>query len=705
MSAYVILALLAALVAAGPAPFALEQVFSAPFPSNLVAASGHPRVAWVMNAKGVRNVWIGEGPSYQGRAITAFTEDDGEEIAELAIAADGAAVVFVRGGKSNRTGEIPNPRSHALPRERAIHLATLAGATRRLAEGHSPLPHPKANRIVFVAKNRVSGLDLAEGATPELLFTARGGLSSLRFSPDGSRLAFVSDRGDHAYVGVYAFESKSIRWMDPGVDRDGEPAFSPDGRSVAFIRNPARKDAPAFGVNREGEPWSIRVADVATGRSREVFRADRRTGSAFSEVVADNQVLWAGDRLVFPWEKTGWRHLYSVPAAGGPTVALTEGAFEVEYVALDPARTSVVYNANANDLDRRHVWAVAVGGGTPRPLTTGRGIEWAPVMTADGALAFLRSSGTQPAHPAVKTADAPARQMAGIPAGFPSAALVEPEAVSFPATDGVKIPAQLFRPKTLAAGERRPAVIFFHGGSRRQMLLGFHYLDYYHNAYAMNQYLAGLGYVVLSVNFRSGTGYGMEFREALGYGPNGASEYADVVGAGEYLRSRPDVDAKAIGLWGGSYGGYLTALGLARNSDLFAAGVDIHGCHDWNVVIKNFEPDYEPLALPDAAKRAFEASPMASVKTWRSPVLLVHGDDDRNVPFSETVTLAEALRKEGVPVELLVFPDEVHDFLLHANWLEIFQRSADFLDRNLRRPGPPRVRRLLLVEDEPHGGG
>ena len=195
------------------------------------------------------------------------------------------------------------------------------GAARRLAEGHSPLPHPRENRIVFVDKNQVFALDLAEGAKPERLFGARGSLGSLRFSADGALLAFVSDRGDHAFVGVYDVAAKSVRWMDPGVDRDGEPAFSPDGKSLAFLRLPAQKDAFVFGAEREGEPWSIRVAEVASGQSREVFRADKGPGSVFAEVDAPNQVLWgAGDRLVFPWEKTGWRHLYSVPAAGGPPI-------------------------------------------------------------------------------------------------------------------------------------------------------------------------------------------------------------------------------------------------------------------------------------------------------------------------------------------------------------------------------------------------
>src|SRR5436309_8516109 len=154
-------------------------------------------------------------------------------------------------------------------------------------------------------------------------------------------------------------------------------------------------------------------------------------------------------------------------------------------------------------------------------------------------------------------------------------------------------------------------------------------MGYYHHADAMNQYLASQGYVVLSINYRSGIGYGLNFREAINYGPTGASEFHDVEGAGLYLKSRPDVDPAHIGLWGGSYGGYLTALGLARASDLFAAGVDFHGVHDWS--LRSSDPK------SDAARVAFESSPMAGVKTWRSPVLLIHGDDDRNVAFNQTV--------------------------------------------------------------------
>jgi len=186
------------------------------------------------------------------------------------------------------------------------------------------------------------------------------------------------------------------------------------------------------------------------------------------------------------------------------------------------------------------------------------------------------------------------------------------------------------------------------------------------------------------VNYRSGIGYGLNFREATNYGATGASEFNDVMGAGLYLRNRPDVDPKRIGAWGGSYGGYLTALALSRASDLFAVGVDFHGVHDWSEVIRNFVPAYDPAKNVEGARLAFDSSPMSSVSTWRSPVLLIHGDDDRNVPFHQSVELAEALRKQGVPFEQLIFPDEIHGFLTQKRWLEAYTASAEFLNRYLK---------------------
>ena len=407
----------------------------------------------------------------------------------------------------------------------------------------------------------------------------------------------------------------------------------------------------------------------------------------FTHMAAGSQLFWgAGDRIVFPWERTGWLHLYSISTHGDvPKPLNTAGEFEIENAALSPDRRTVLFSSNENDIDRRHLWRVSVSGENLVSLTPGDGIEWSPVETGDGmAVAMLRSDAKNPARASIKIGNGAPRDLApaSIPADFPASSLVVPQPVMLSAADGLRIHGQLFLPPDAALNQQHPAVIFFHGGSRRQMLLGWHYMDYYNNSYAMNQYLASLGYIVLSVNYRSGTGYGLDFREALNYGATGASEFNDVLGAGLYLRSRPDVDPKRIGLWGGSYGGYLTALGLARASNLFAVGVDFHGVHDWSAELAS-----DGLTLDAATARlAFESSPLASVGTWRSPVLLIHGDDDRNVPFHQTVALVEALRKQRVDFQELIFPDEIHGFLTQKRWIQAYHATADFLGKRLQNP-------------------
>jgi len=439
---------------------------------------------------------------------------------------------------------------------------------------------------------------------------------------------------------------------------------------------------------REGHPWSIRVVDVSTEKAKEVWVAKPGRGSVLHTgiPVVDNMLWWIGDRIVFPWERDGWQHLYSVSINGGEALLLTPGDGETESVDVARDGKSLIYVSNIGDIDHRHIYKVAVTGGKPQQLSTGDGIEYSPVETTAGVVC-LRTDATTAAWPYVIGANGQSKMIAAdlFPKAFPKKDLVTPQAVMITATDGMKIPAQLFLPKGAKPGDKRPAVIFFHGGSRRQMVLGFHYSAYYHNAYALNQYFTSQGYVVLSVNYRSGIGYGLDFREAIDYGAAGASEYRDVEGAGLYLAQRADVDAKKIGLWGGSYGGYLTAMGLAKASDLFSCGVDIHGVHDWNVVIRNFVPSYQAEKQQAFSRKAFEASPMNFIKDWRSPVLLIHGDDDRNVPFSETVSLAENLREQGVYFEQLVFPDEVHGFLLHKNWVSAYRASADFFKRMFER--------------------
>lgn len=673
--------------------FTLKQVMSSPFPSDLIASPQGDKVAWVFDAQGKRNIWIAESPAFKGRQLTRYEKDDGQEITEPEFSPDGNWIAFVFGGPPNAERDIPNPTSDPAGARQEVRVVNVrTGAVMKVGEGTSPFFSPRSDRVIFSSQGHLWWTALpaltankSAPAKPEAkkMFEIRGSVSSPAWSPDGSQLAFVSNRGDHSFIAIYDPRALTIRFLDPSVDRDIEPRWSADGKRIAHIR--LFNITEVLTADRERTtPWAIRVIDVSSGRGREVWKSGKAWMDSFSRLpLGDNILKWAaGDRLVFASEKDGWAHLYSVPAAGGPETALTPGNYEVENVTWSPDRSYVIVASNSGDIDNRHLWRIDISGGKPEQLTSGASIEMYPLIVDGGKqIAFMHSTATYPLLPYIASSVANgSKQLApqALPKDFPADLLTAPEQVIFKAADGQEIHGQYFKPR--GATGKAPAVVFMHGGPMRQMLLGWHYNYYYHNSYAMNQYLASRGYAVLSVNYRAGIGYGRAFREAKNRGARGASEYQDIVAAGKYLKSRNDIDGKRIGLWGGSYGGFLTAMGLARDSDLFAAGVDIHGVHDWSGRVGRTAG----TGSPELTRLARESSPISSVDKWKSPVLLIHGDDDRNVAFSQTVDLVRKLRDHNVYFEELVFPDEVHDFLRHENWLKVYEVSVDFFDRKLK---------------------
>jgi len=668
--------------------FTLEQVLSSPFPSDLIASKSGDRIAWVFDYLGKRNIWVAEAPAFKGRQLTNYDRDDGQEITETVFSPDGNWIAYVHGGPPNADKEIPNPSSDTAGAKQEVLLVNVhSGATVNVGEGHSPLFSPRGDRVMFLREDHlwsstIPAAGVRAAGPAKKMFEVRGEVEDPSWSPDGSRLAFVSARGDHSFIAIYEPGSSQIKFLEPSVDRDIAPRWSPDGKRLAYIRLFNVVDTLAADKERL-IPWSIRVVDVASGVGKEIWKSGSGEMDSFAPLpMGENQIQWAtGDRIVFGSEQDGWAHLYSIAAGGGQVTALTPGNYEVENVTWSTDRSFVIVASNKGDINHRHLWKVNAAGGEPQQLTSGGGIEMYPAIIGAGKqLAFMQATATHPFLPYIASAEAKSiRSLApgALPGDFPSAQLVEPEQVTFKAADGLEIHGQLFKPKSISG--RVPAVVFMHGGPIRQMLPTWHYSYYYHNSYALNQYLASRGYIVLSVNYRSGIGYGRAFREARHRGPRGASEYQDIVAAGKYLRSRGDVDGKHIGLWGGSYGGYLTAMGLAHDSDLFAAGVDIHGVHDWSRRVGN-----SPWATGDLAKLGHESSPITSVDKWKSPVLLIHGDDDRNVAFNQTIELVRKLRERGVEFEELVFPDEIHDFLRHQDWLRAYHAASDFFDRHLK---------------------
>ena len=673
-------------------PLSIARILSAPFASDLVAAPQGARVAWVFDIEGKRNIWTAEGPLFQARQLTRYDADDGQEITNLAFTHDGEWIIFVRGGDINSAGDVPNPTNDPRGVQQQVLAVSLKDARIRfLAAGTDPVVSPAGDQIVFSKDNQLMIVSIAEGSEPHPLFAARGNNGSVTWSRDGKRIAFVSRRGTHSLVGVFDPQKETLKYLAPSVDRDSTPRWSPDGKSIAFIRQLARGNRPRPVTEDVPDPWTILVADVDSGALKTVWQSANDFNSSPPRMAGEFLLQWAGDnQLVFASEMDGWLRLYSISSQGGKAVAITPPSCEYESAAFTPDRRQIVYSSNCGDIDRRHIARTQISSGTSTNLTSGEGIESSPVITGDGKWLFhvaadARRPGMPFAQP-IAGGERIAIARETFPKDYPAASLVVPKQVTFKSADGVTVHGQLFDADP-GSTAKRPAVIFMHGGPSRQMVLGWHNLYYYHNSYGFNQHLASRGYVVLSVNYRAGIMYGRAFREAQKRGARGASEYQDVVAGAHYLRTLPSVDSSRIGLWGGSYGGYLTALGLARNSDLFAAGVDIHGVHDWSLRISS-SPwiDYNDR---DAQRIARESSPMNSVSTWRSPVLLIHGDDDRNVAFAQTVELVMKLREQKVTFEQMVYPDEVHDFLLHRHWLEIYESSSSFLDRFLKNRTQP----------------
>jgi dipeptidyl aminopeptidase/acylaminoacyl peptidase len=657
------------------------------FPSHLIIAPEGDRIAWVFNQEGRRNIWVAEGPDYRARMLTQYNQDDGQELGGLTFNYDGTVIVYVKGGDTNRAGEHPNPTSNPDGVKQQVWAISFEGSNPwLLGSGRNPVTSPVENKVVFLTRSGVRLAAIAKQPKAQMLFLARGRNGSPVFSPDGSKLAFTSSREDHSFIGVYDFSDHAISWISPSVDMDGYPAWSPCGKFIAFIRFPGRAGL-SFG--RGGRPFSLWVADIAKGTAVQVWQCPNNTGG-FSQYYPAETLRWAADgHLVFYSEHEQWMHLYSLMLKDKRILCLTPGEYEVENSFLSKDGKTVIFNSNSGDIDRRHLWAVPVDGGEAKPLTSGTGLEWSPCLTSESNdLVFLCSTAVQPAAPGIIKKNDNTKGLIApglLSENFPLKDLVEPEQVVIKAPDGLTVHCQLFLPKGAKNGDKRPAVIFMHGGPIRQMMLGWHMRGYYHNAYAMNQFLANKGYVVLSVNYRAGIGYGYAFRTAPNQGPRGASEYQDIVAAGRYLQNRPDIDPNRVGLWGGSYGGLLTAMGLARNSELFAAGVDLHGVHDWSMRGRRRSGGGWGIQGEDLMSIAYQSSPVADVDFWTSPVLFIHGDDDRNVDFIQTTDLVLRLRKlKKAKIELLIFPDEVHGFLRHKNWIKTYKTATVFFDRHLR---------------------
>lgn len=707
----------------------LEAFFNVASPLELTAAGAADRIAWTVYEAGRRNVYTAAAPDFRPVQLTSFMNDDGQEVSSVGLSNDGTLAVFVRGHAPNRDGWVANPTHDPQGSERAIWAVRASGGPAwRVSQGANPQLSPDGSIVLYVKDGQIyrartaPGMERDEYDRSERPFIRSMGVqSNVRWSPDGTRVAFVSERGDHSFIGLYEMATRTLRWVSPGVDCDSNPMWSPDGRQLSFLRRPGTP----FGRMQQAPsgPSGIRPQTCSSGRGAADPAADTTLnqrqvpglyngvlpgGSTLAIMMVDvdeigdidsppARVLWrnvpgdesftgmnrvrrVGDHIVFQMnpEDDEWDRYWSIsvltpqqqPVLLTPTNGLIEDATSVAFSADG---STMYYSTNAGDIERRDIWAVPVAGGEPRQLSRGDDVETYPQPLPSGrSIAVLHFGARTPASVAIlPAAGGETRRIYPDLSGFPVDAHVVPEILWLEAADGVRFSNQLFLPRDLQPGERRPAIVFVHGGPRRQMMPAYHYMQFYHWSYAINQWLANQGYVVLSVNYRRGVGYGRSFTNAANAQARGNSEYQDVLAAGQYLQTRSDVDPARVGIWGLSYGGLLTAQALARNSDIFVAGVDMAGVHLYGSAL-------------DSTALSYRSSAISEISRWTSPVFLVHGDDDRNVNFAQTVGLVQLLRAHDIEHELIVIPDDVHESLLHSRWIHTWNRMGDFLRRHVR---------------------
>ncbi|MES2058358.1 MAG: prolyl oligopeptidase family serine peptidase [Pseudomonadota bacterium] len=653
-----------------------------------VSAAKVPAFAWLVRQGENSALMVARTPDFKPVKLFAQADVDGQPISSVAISPDGKFVAFQTGVPFSGSGEGFNPASLIeAPKVTLWVVAAEAGAKPvRIGTGSGPDFTPDGQRMLYRQGRDLWAVDLTNpSAKPAMLVPGGGAFGQAVWAKDGKSMIFAQDRGGWSFLGRYTLGDDRVHWLVTGADRLSSPVLSPDGATVAYLRWPGSEHTVTEDL-LENKTFAIETVDLASGQVRTLHQASGKAGPQLSD-DPEGALRWADDRnIVFRSEQDGWARLYAIARSGGTPRALTPANCEVAESELAAPDTLFVIH-NCRDIDTRQLSSITVSSGRERAIPSQDVVMGLASAVGDGRHVAFTGSNAENA-PLLRVLDLKSEKLAltekpadyGYVHRFDAPA---PQVVRIKASDGGTVPAQLFLPRTPGP---HPALVYVHGGPPRQMFPAFHFSGYYASDFAVNRHLAELGYVVVSVNYRSGVGYGRAFREAPERGWRGASEYNDVLGAGRWLAERSDVDRKRVGIWGGSYGGLLTGQALARNSDVFAAGIAVHGVYDWSwpSPTPGHQNPSKVFGVGEADKPlAFRSSPLGAIDGWKSPVLLVSGDRDMNVDVLETIDLNQKLRAKGVDVRTVIIPGEAHDMIRHSSWLTLWAESRHFLQEKL----------------------
>jgi dipeptidyl aminopeptidase/acylaminoacyl peptidase len=486
----------------------------------------------------------------------------------------------------------------------------------------------------------------------------------------------VGDVQVRGRLGFLSLATGTLKWLSP-FPTDTTNGFvtilgwSADGSRAAF-----------YAYTADHKLRLLQSIDAATGtlRTLETLRDSAWVGGPCSSCGGwyDN-----GRRFWYVSEATGFAHLYTVAANGSDRRQLTSGRWEVRDVDISPDEKWFYLHTNEISPAEEQIYRMSVNGGARERLTTKSGRHVGVVSPNGEWIADVYSFANRPPDLFLmrNRAGADAVQLTVSPsAEWLSFPWIVPEIVKIPASDGVGVPAHIYRPKDMNAEPNGAAVIFVHGAGYLHNVGNF--WSEYPREYMFNQYLASKGYVVLDLDYRASDGYGRDWRTAI-YRHMGGRDLQDHVDASRYLTKEYSIHPERIGIYGGSYGGFITLFALFTQPQYFGAGAALRSVTDW----AHYNHGYTSriLNFPQTDTLAYRrSSPIYFAEGLRDPLVMLHGMVDTNVFFEDVVRLAQRFIELGkTGWDLAVYPVEDHAFVRPSSWTDEYRRIFELFEENL----------------------
>lgn len=548
-----------------------------------------------------------------------------------------------------------------------------------------------------------SAADVAAGPLLRDLATPGSVTPTFHWSPDGARLACPILSGTQRDLVVIDVATGELVWRTETPDFDHGVAWCGVDQ-LSFAR-----------LTLDSTRREYVLAAFTGGPTEAVLEREESQKGLKPEIAP--VCAPAGDAIAYTLAVDGWMHVVLRDLARGTRKVLLPGAHEdIGHANDQPAFSAdgryLAFASNQGALQERHLWCYDRRSDAIWRLTSEPGTQVNPAWSLDGRrVAFIACTPWSSAEVAVigfevaKAEASPRRLTRSMPAAWRPEAITEPRHLTFPSVGGMEIHADLFLPKGFDPGRKHPALVYVHGGPMRQMRYGWHPLHTYAVFHSFNQYLLHRGYVVLSVDFRGGIGYGIEYEQA-NHLQFGQADMEDCVNGAQFLKSQPYVDGESIAIWGISYGGYLTLACLTKRPEVFALGINIAGVWDqeqwagWRARKEAGVPSYfeRRWGGPKAEHNAEiyrQISPKYFVTGLRAPLLNLHGTADEAVDFAQLDAIVRDCTAQGKDFALVYYPGESHMFTKRETWEDAFRRMVAAFDRYLKVPPGERPAAML----------